>query len=91
MRRWGPVLGFLVLGARIAWVRVRGWLGGVRAQVHTRTPDAASLEHCGAMLEAGSLRPCIDRSYGLDEIAQAHRYIETGRARGKIVIDMGRS
>ena len=90
VNKWGPVLGFLAVGASITWLRVRGALGGVRTRFHTRVPDAASLDKCLEMLEAGALKPCIDRSYALDDIAEAHRYIETGRARGKVVIDMGR-
>ena len=43
------------------------------------------------MLEAGTLTPCIERVFALDDIAEAHSQIETGRTRGKLVIDMGRS
>jgi NADPH:quinone reductase-like Zn-dependent oxidoreductase len=38
------------------------------------------------MLEAGSLRPVIDRRYPLEETRAAIEYLETGRARGKVVI-----
>ena len=89
VRKWGPVLGFGVLGARLTGLRVRGMLLGPRTLFHTRTPDASCLEHCARMLDAGALQPCIDRMYPLEEIAEAHRYLETGRARGKVVIDMG--
>ncbi len=37
-------------------------------------------------LEAGTLKPVIDRSYPLAETADAMRYLETGHARGKVVI-----
>lgn len=40
------------------------------------------------MLERGVLRPVIDRRYALNEIAEAHRYVDTGRKRGNVVIDM---
>jgi len=30
----------------------------------------------------------IDRVFRLDEAAEAHRYIETGRARGKVVLQV---
>lgn len=48
----------------------------------------ASLRVVTQMLEEGSLRPVIDRRYPLDEIAVAHRYVDTGRKRGNVVIDM---
>jgi NADPH:quinone reductase-like Zn-dependent oxidoreductase len=37
---------------------------------------------------SGQLRTVIDRHYALDEIAEAIRYSESGRARGKIIIDV---
>jgi NADPH2:quinone reductase len=36
----------------------------------------------------GALRPVVDRRYTLDQIADAHRYVDTGRKRGNVVIDM---
>jgi 2-desacetyl-2-hydroxyethyl bacteriochlorophyllide A dehydrogenase len=38
------------------------------------------------LIEAGKLRVVIDRTYPLSEVAAAHRYSETGRAKGKVVI-----
>jgi NADPH:quinone reductase-like Zn-dependent oxidoreductase len=41
------------------------------------------------MLEVGDVRPVIDRTYPLAEIADAIRYQETGRATGKVAIAIG--
>ena len=38
------------------------------------------------LIEAGRITPVIDRSYPLSETAEAIRYLEQGRARGKVVI-----
>jgi NADPH:quinone reductase-like Zn-dependent oxidoreductase len=38
------------------------------------------------LLESGKLRPVIDRRFSLSEIPDALRYLETGHARGKVVI-----
>jgi len=38
------------------------------------------------LIEAGQLRPVIDRRYPLQEVPDAIRYLESGKARGKIVI-----
>jgi NADPH:quinone reductase-like Zn-dependent oxidoreductase len=38
------------------------------------------------MVEEGALRPVIDATYPLSETAAAIRYIETGHARGKVVV-----
>lgn len=40
-------------------------------------------------IEAGRLRVIVDRSFPLDDAAEAHRYIETKRARGKVVLAVG--
>jgi NADPH:quinone reductase-like Zn-dependent oxidoreductase len=40
------------------------------------------------LLESGSLVPVTDRSYRLGEAADAFRHLETGHARGKIIIAM---
>jgi NADPH:quinone reductase-like Zn-dependent oxidoreductase len=38
-------------------------------------------------LAAGELRPLIDRTYPLDDIVEAYRYVETGQKLGNVVID----
>ena len=38
------------------------------------------------LIEAGKVRPIIDRTYPLSQTADAIRYLEEGHAKGKIVI-----
>jgi NADPH:quinone reductase-like Zn-dependent oxidoreductase len=52
---------------------------------HLGKPD---LEALAAMMAAGKLRPVIDRHYPLAKVAEAIAYSETGRAQGKIIVDI---
>jgi NADPH:quinone reductase-like Zn-dependent oxidoreductase len=38
------------------------------------------------LLETGKIVPVIDRTYPLRETAEAIRYLETGHARGKVIV-----
>lgn len=58
---------------------------GIMGTVKSNKKD---LETLRSLLEAGKLTPVIDRCYPLNETADAMRYLETGRARGKVVISV---
>ena len=44
------------------------------------------LEDLRKLLEAGAIRPVVDRTFPLDQVPEAIRYLRDGRAHGKIVI-----
>lgn len=52
--------------------------------VPRRDPEAVRLLR--RLIESGEFRPVVDRTYPLEEIAEAYRYVETGRKIGNVVI-----
>ena len=80
------VIGFTTMG-RLLDVSLRG---GKRIAMVAARATAADLERLGELIEAGKLRPAIDRRYPFSELPEAIRYLEAGHARGKVVVgDVG--
>jgi NADPH:quinone reductase-like Zn-dependent oxidoreductase len=55
----------------------------------TASPGKGTAEDLAALVdlaEAGSFRAVRDRTYDLADIAEAHRYVDTGRKRGNVVV-----
>jgi NADPH:quinone reductase-like Zn-dependent oxidoreductase len=72
-----------IIAARLASPFVRQ-----RLVVFVEHENAADLLALNEMLEAGAIRPVIDRTYPLSEAAEAVRYVEAGHTRGKTVISV---
>jgi NADPH:quinone reductase-like Zn-dependent oxidoreductase len=59
-------------------------LTGVFAKINT-----ADLLVLGDLLQSGKIKPALDRNYPLSGVADAFRYVESCRARGKVTIAVG--
>ena len=55
----------------------------VKMMTSERIEDLLEIKH---MAEAGDLKPFIDKTYSLDQIVEAHTYVDSGRKRGNVAI-----
>lgn len=87
--QYGPALGLTAMVSKTATRMMCAAIGrNVKLRFVTRKASGENLQAITDLIEAGKIRPVIDRVFPLDDIADAHRYLETGRARGKVVIDV---
>jgi NADPH:quinone reductase-like Zn-dependent oxidoreductase len=71
--------------AKLLGVSMRGGKDIAQVQAHVTAKD---LELLSELIEAGKVRPQIDRRYRFAEIPAAIAYLEQGRARAKVVVEM---
>jgi NADPH:quinone reductase-like Zn-dependent oxidoreductase len=77
----GTFLQVVILGALMS--KTGSQQLGINAYDNNNREDLASLAE---LFEAGKVVPVIDRRYPLDEVPEALRHLEEGRALGKVVI-----
>ena len=63
-------------------------MGDKRARIHLTQPNAKDLDFLRELVEEERIGPVIEKTYSLDQIVEAHRHLERGHAKGKIVIEI---
>jgi NADPH:quinone reductase-like Zn-dependent oxidoreductase len=71
-----------------ARVRLAAWRGSQKAVFFVADLNRQDLDALRELLEAGTVKPVVERRYPLGEVAEALRYLGKGHARGKLVIDV---
>lgn len=75
--------------SRVGAVFLLPFVSRRRVRITMVKARGGDLDQLRALCEAGKLRPVIDKTFPLSELAAAHVYSQQGRAGGKILINIG--
>jgi NADPH:quinone reductase-like Zn-dependent oxidoreductase len=65
------------------------WIGNKRVTIPIPKYTQAEVLFVKGLIEAGEYRAVIDRSYPLEDVVEATRYVETGQKAGNVVLTVG--
>jgi NADPH:quinone reductase-like Zn-dependent oxidoreductase len=79
------------------YISVAGGLADLMARRHGEQssiagPSSESLENLQHVIElahSGAIKPVIDRTFSFEQLPDAHAYVDTGRKRGSVVVELG--
>ena len=78
----------LVMRLLSSGVRRRSKRRGISYSFLFMTANGGQLAKITSLIEAGAIRPVIDRVFQFERINEALAYVDTGRAKGKVVVTM---
>ncbi len=69
-------------------IRRKARKAGIRYAFVFMRASGAQLREISALIESGAIKPVVDRSFPFESTADALSYVEQGRAKGKVVINV---
>lgn len=72
----------MLLGLWISWITRKKVIFALASE------SVEDMSYLAELIASGKIKPVIDKSYFLEEIVEAHRYVEEGRKKGCLVINV---
>ena len=63
-------------------------LGRKKAKLHLAKPNDTDIDFLRLLIEEEHMKPVIEKCYSLNDIVQAHQHVESGRTKGKVVLQI---